>query len=444
MSGARHHIDDPAEVSAFLASCAPFATLPADVIALLPAHLRSRRFSAGATLMREGDPGDSLMVLREGIVEVSTRDESGARRLFNRIGKGQVVGEMALLTHESRNADVVAKTDVDVLTLPADDFHRLAREHPAIGMVLTCLVATRVGDRRLDVLSGKVFHGHRIARRLGRGGMAVIYEASEEATGRHVALKMMSHRLVYDASALARFRREADLIEGFNHANITRMYGRFAAFHTFFIVMEFCDGRSLDHLIGARSRLPEPQVRRCLGQLARALAYAHQAGIVHRDIKPGNIMLNRDGTVKLMDFGLAKPMIDTEGAGERMILGTPAYMAPEQFAGDAVGRQTDYFALGCVAFEMLTGERTFPEDDLSGLVHRHIVWKMPRVRDLRVDVAEDLERLVDTCLRKDPAERRPDLDAIAAWAGPVDPSLLDGVDDDRADHHHDATETVAE
>jgi serine/threonine protein kinase len=377
----------------------------------------------------------------QGIVEINSVDEGGACHLHARCGPGQVIGEMSLLTAEPRSANVVAVDRVHVLVLPAETFHELAHEYPVLGVVLTQLVATRLGSQVHDVLAGKTFHGYRIVKRLGRGGMAVVYEAEETATGRRVALKMMSHRLVCDPTALAQFQREADIVESFEHDNIVRMYGRFEAFRTYFIVMQFVDGRPLSETIKSRGALPQAEARKIIGQVALALAYAHEHGVIHRDIKPSNIMLNRDGTVKLMDFGLARPVLETEGAIPEGIVGTPRYMPPELLSGGSASRATDYFALGCVVYEMLAGRPVLPKLKLTDLLQYYETWQPPAFHEIQPPLSRELCEAFQPSLSKDPRARRLDLSQAAAWAGLADPSLIapqaddppDDVGDDQAE-----------
>ncbi|HUG92305.1 MAG TPA: protein kinase [Planctomycetaceae bacterium] len=399
-----------------LVDCQPFSLLSPRIVALIENHMSEQSFAAGEALMRQGAPGGSLMVITEGVVEVCVDDGDGRRHFIQRVGPGQVLGEMSLLTDEPRSAHAVATEAVRALVLPAETFNALAAEHPGISVALTQLLALRLGQRGRDVLAGKVFEGYRIRQRLGRGGMAVVYEAEDLDGGRRVALKMMSHRLVYDRAALEQFQREADMIERFEHPNIARTFGRFAAFHTFFIVMEFCDGQTLTRRIQENGPLGELEFRRIMGQLAGAVRYAHQAGVVHRDIKPPNIMLRQDGSVVLMDFGLAKPMLDDDSGPEGLIVGTPRYMAPEQMAGRAVDERADYFALGAVAWEMLCGRPLFEEKNAARLRRQRRRWQPPDVRAVLPGQPEEILRFLQTSLALDPAERRLDLEEIARWA----------------------------
>jgi CRP-like cAMP-binding protein len=419
----------PNDAAAVLSGASSFAKLPDIVKTLIASCVEERRFAAGDLLLRQGEPGDGLFVIAEGAVEVSIRDERGQRHTLTRAFAGDVIGEMALLTGEPRNADVAAVTAVRALLLSAASFQNLAGRHPEISVVLTNLVADRLGQKRLDALGEKVLNGYRIRRCLGRGGMAVVYEAEEVASGRRLALKMMSHRLIYEQDALERFQREADIIEGLEHPNIARLYGRFAGYKTYFLVMEFCDGASLSQVLGRHAPLAEEEARKILGQVSLALAYIHAKGVVHRDLKPSNIMLNRDGSAKLMDFGIAKSnraaaaTALTQGG---IILGTPAYMPPEQFSGrEQDGRLADIYAFGCMALEMLSGKPLFRAEDLVALIYEKVSWKLPLRQEVQEGLSEELYELIARAMAGDPRERGADFERLGAWAAPFDLRLLE-------------------
>jgi hypothetical protein len=413
----------------FLAKCETFASLPTTVLSMIESNMFCHSFAAGETVLKQGEPGTSLLVIRSGIVEIATADEGGQSHFIGRIGTGQVLGEMSLLTEEPRTANVVATTDVEVLVLPSGIFHELASLYPSISVVLTRLFATRLGGVGRDVLAGKTFGGYCFTRHLGQGGMGVVYEAQHVETDRQVALKMMSHRLVYDSEALMQFQREADIIETFEHPNIVTTYGRFAAFHTYFIAMQFCDGFTLEDVVNAIGPIPELEFRRIIGQVAAALAHAHAHKIIHRDVKPANIMLNRDGSVKLMDFGLAKPVEDEIGGAAGSIVGTPRYMAPEQLAGFEVGKEADYFALGCVAYKALTGQTLFTGGGVREIRREHHRYQMPNFREVCPGISIATNWLLEQCLERDLRQRRPNIQKIASWASPFDPALLTAVDE---------------
>ncbi len=410
----------------FLAQVKPFESLNEEILTLIHRNMSEQEFGPGELLIRQGDVGTSLLVVAAGEVEISV-EEDGKRHVLKRAGAGEVLGEMALLTKEPRMASVTALTPVRAWVLSADRFDKLARRHPRISALLTLLLASRLGRARHDAMTGNVFHGYRIRRCVGRGGMSVVYEAEDDRS-RHVALKMMSHRLLYDPVAMQHFMREAEIVESFDHPNIAKVYGRFEAFRTSFIVMEFCKGISMSKVMASRGALPEEVVRKVVGQVAAAVAHAHEAGIVHRDIKPSNIMVTRDGTVKLIDFGLAGQLEKDSLAPA--LFGTPHYMAPEQMIGQPVNRKIDLFALGHVAFEMLTGGRLFKGEDFWAIRNQVIQCRLPDFLTDYPDISPELRRVLHGSLLRDPDERYLDFDLVRSWAAPVPLESIRGPGDD--------------
>lgn len=403
-------VHDPLSV---LGRCTPFAKLPPVLVRRIEDRMQRVRFEPGEYLMRQGEAGDGLFVLTKGWVRIEAADPSGQSHAIAESGPGEILGEMALLTDEPRTASVVATEPVEASFLPGKVFDEMASEYPVISRLLTQLLAERLGHSGRDALAGKTLNRYRIRQRLGRGGMAIVYQAEDLESAETVALKMMSHRLVYDADSLRLFQREASIIESFDHPNIVRMLGRFKAFRSYFIVMEFCDGVSLDRISRQHGPLPEVVVRLVLTQLATALRYAHDRNVVHRDIKPSNVMLTRTGDVKLMDFGLANPL--DEGSTTGHIAGTPRYMAPEQLRGEPVDTRADLFAFGMTAWKLITGRDLITEKSLIGIQKRHAAWKIPPLEG----VPEDLTRLIESCLSLTPAERS--LDALLAQPANLEP-----------------------
>jgi serine/threonine protein kinase len=382
-----------------------------------------RSFEPGELLLREGDPGDSLMVVASGKAEVWVRADGG-RHVLKRAGAGEILGEMALLTDETRSASITALTPVRAWVLAAERFHQLAAQHPDLSALLTGLLASRLGKARHDALTGKTYQGYRIVRCLGRGGTSVVYEAEEAGTPRRVALKMMSHRLLYDPPAMERFRREAEIVQSFDHPNIAKMFGTFEAFRTFFIVMEFCQGISIDRVVRSQGPLAEPEARKIFGLASRALRHAHDHGIVHRDIKPSNLMATRDGSVKLVDFGLAG-RVGNEVAAERL-WGTPRYMAPEQMIGKPADVRSDLFALGHVAYEMLSGEPLFHGKDYLELNPQVARCSIPDLEERLPRVSPEFRGVLENLLVRDPERRSLDFDQVGSWGAAVDFESLEG------------------
>jgi serine/threonine protein kinase len=383
-----------------------------------------RRFAAGELMMRQGDPGDGLLIVLQGRAHAMLRSRDGDQ-LLGRFDRGDIIGEMALVTREGRSADVIADTDVEAWFVPADAFDRVASRHLELATVLTNLVADRLGQGTRDGFSDKAVEGYRILRNLGRGGMSVVYRAQDEASGELVALKMMSYRLIYDAQALARFHSEAELLQQLDHPNIARLYRLFPAYHTYFLVMELCEGADVQRIVNYQGRLPERDVRPILGQLAHALEYIHGRGLVHRDLKPSNVLITRTGMVKLADFGIAMAVESTNAppplsAGSRLI-GTPAFMAPEQLSGGRLDHRTDIYSLGCLAYELLHGAPLFSGNNAFALLQEKMTTRLPPRERIGSGTSQELYDFLDQALRPAPGDRLASLSDLLPWTGPCQP-----------------------
>jgi len=430
-----HGVPSPhtdAQLWKLLGNCRALSMLPPAALRDLFAAATERLFAPGEVMVRQGDPAEGLWILLEGTAHAMLRDHDGFDHNIGRFRGGDLVGEMALVTRATRSATVIADSRVRALLVPTSEFDRLAVRHLELGVVLTELVAERLGRGANDGFGGKQVEGFRILKSVGRGGMSVVYRARDEVTGELVALKMMSYRLIYDAVALGRFHREAEILQGLQHANIARLKRLFQAYNTYFLVMELCDGIDLGKLVSSRGRLTEPQVRPILGQLAQALEYVHQRGFVHRDLKPGNVMITRSGDVKLTDFGIAVPevVLDDQAAAPRhAILGTPAYMAPEQLAGSALDRRTDVYALACLAYDLLTGQHLFPSRSLHELIQQKLTLRLPSAVEIGEGVSAELYDFLQSALRANPDERPASAAPLVAWAARCDPSLADVTDE---------------
>jgi eukaryotic-like serine/threonine-protein kinase len=268
--------------------------------------------------------------------------------------------------------------------------------------------------RETDPLLGQQVSHFRIVRLLGRGGMGVVYQAVDLELGREVALKFLSQAARTPRDE-ARFRREARATAALDHPNIGTIYEVGERLGRRFIAMAYYEGETLAARLAREpaGKLPIVEAAAIAGQLASALTAAHGAGVVHRDLKPDNVMITRGGRVKLLDFGLAKwaeaPTVTERG----VVVGTAAYMAPEQLRGSESGPAGDLWAFGVVLYQMLTGQRPFG-GDRRGMVHSILFEDPPPPRDLRPELPEALERIVHRCLSKEPQQRFPDAAAILA------------------------------
>jgi len=270
----------------------------------------------------------------------------------------------------------------------------------------------------MTLATGTRLGPYEILSRLGAGGMGEVYRAKDTKLGRHVALKILPASFTNDPERVARFRREAQVLASLNHPHIAHIHGLEESSGAQFLVLELVDGESLDKRI-ARGPIPVDETLPIAKQIAEALEAAHEKGIIHRDLKPANIALTNDGSVKVLDFGLAKAVETTASVSEvsasptitspmetrvGVILGTAAYMAPEQARGKAVDRRADIWAFGCVLFEMLTGARAFPGNDLSDVL-ASVLKSEPNWGALPANTPPTIQRLLRRCLDKDPRRR---------------------------------------
>ncbi len=258
---------------------------------------------------------------------------------------------------------------------------------------------------------------YEILEPIGAGGMGEVHRARHLKLRRDVAIKVLPTAVARDPTLLARFEREARSASALNHPNIVTIYDIAEYDGTTYIAMELVEGSTLRRLI-SEGPLPVDQAIGYAKQMADGLAKAHAAGVVHRDLKPDNLMVTTEGVVKILDFGLAKPLAGsaarepepltlTSDTQEGVVLGTPHYMSPEQFSGGPVDHCSDQFAFGVVLYEMLSGRRPFDGPTVAAIMGAVVLSQPPSLRQLRPDIPADLERIVCRCLEKDPARRLP-------------------------------------
>ncbi|MBL8849505.1 MAG: protein kinase, partial [Planctomycetaceae bacterium] len=360
---------DATELAETLRQIRPFSELSRHVREAVATHAKIQQFAPGDALVRQGEAADALFILLEGAADVWLND-SGRVHPIAHLQRHTVVGELGLVTQEVRSATVTATTHGCAAIINKDAFEHLAGRYPRLSIAMAELIAERVGTLAIDVLCGKTIDKYLIRQRLGRGATGIVYAAADVETQQPVALKMLRHDLTFDRHATLRFHQEADIIGELQHTNIVAVLSEFSAYGTSFIAMELCNGPSLSDLIARCPGLPLPAVRAIVGQLAAGLACAHAAGIAHRDLKPSNVLLTSDGTVKIVDFGLAR-YLTAEDPGTTafgQIVGTPRYMAPEQLSGERGDERSDLFALGCIAYELLAGKPMFTAGRFSELL----------------------------------------------------------------------------
>lgn len=387
----------------FLSEVPPFDTLSPSAMGWLVSQIEMEEYYSGDQIVRKGEPGECMYVIVTGEVAVAVEHADGRTRFRARLPERHFFGEMSVLTDEPRSADVFAMSNCTLASIPGTAILDLTDESPDVASFLTEVLGERLMEQGGIRKVGK----YQLVRKIGRGGMSVVYEGKHPNLERPIAVKMLSHALVHRRNFAERFRNEGKIIANLDHPNIVKVFDMEEAYATFFIVMEKLEGPDLSQIIEQGGTLDAGRVRGILKQVAEALDYAHSQGVVHRDVKPSNVSLDERGHVKLMDFGLAKvnrlEALLNEDAD--IVLGTPYYMSPEQARGDTLDLRTDIYNLGILAFEMLTGERPFTGKTKSEVQRKHVQAPIPTPRQLVRGVPADLDLFVTTCLQKHPLDR---------------------------------------
>ena len=371
-------------------------------------NMAYRHIKTGERFVVQGAVEENAYIIQKGsclvIVEID-----GQLHPVDHYGKGDIVGGLGILTGEPRRAHVEAETDMEVWVLSKDQFDNVTRENPEILEFLTEVVANRLDSRRPTAY--RTIGKYIATDIIGRGGYSIVYKGVHEGLSLPVAIKMMRHDMALNSEFLKTFRNEAKTVANLNHPNIIRIYDIEECYRTVFIITELVVGERLDVLIRRLKRIPPSLTIRYLEQLCSGLAYAHEQGIIHRDVNPTNMMVLPGDQVKILDFGLACPC-GTEAVDFN---GTLAYMAPEQIRGDTVDPRTDVYAVGMLAYEMVTGETPFPEDNPRLLEEIHLTRDIADPAGIVPDLPESLRRFIKKACCRNPDERYRDMaEAIEA------------------------------
>jgi serine/threonine-protein kinase len=263
-----------------------------------------------------------------------------------------------------------------------------------------------------------VFNGrYELHRRLARGGMADVFLARDQLLDRPVAVKVLFPEFATDPSFVERFRREAQSAANLNHPNIVSVFDWGQEQGTYFIVMEYVDGRSLAGILGTEGPLHPQRAAEVTSDIAAALGFAHRNGVIHRDVKPGNVLISPQGQVKVTDFGIARAM--GAGAEENLtqagsVMGTATYFSPEQAQGLPLDPRSDLYSLGVVLYEMVTGKPPFSGDSPVAIAYKHVQEQPVPPRDVNTNVPTDLEAIDMKLLAKNPAQRYPSAEDLRA------------------------------
>jgi serine/threonine protein kinase len=382
----------------FLINTPLLKVIPMEAKCPLLNFMTPRRVPTGARFITQGDKGDTFYIIQEGTCVVNV-EKNGTKHWLARLRGGDIVGEIALLTGEPRTANVDAETDMILWSLTREQFDSICSKYPDLMDFLTELVTHRFSTEK--VTANRTVGKYLINELIGRGGWSLVYKGIHTSLNMPVAIKMLKHDMAMNAEFAEKFQNEARVVALLNHDNIVKVYDIEELYRTVFIIMEYLEGVPLDRILDATPRLPTFKVLDVLLQVCNGLSYAHEQGIVHQDIKPGNVFIQSDGRAKIVDFGLSCP----PGTVDCGLPGTVYYMSPEQIQGKSIDERTDIYSLGIMAYEMTTGQRPYPEDDLSKLMELHVIEDIPDPRILVPDLPDELHYFIKRATRRDPAAR---------------------------------------
>jgi predicted Ser/Thr protein kinase len=263
---------------------------------------------------------------------------------------------------------------------------------------------------------------YKVERMLGKGGMGAVFLAHDLTLEREVAIKVLPPDISMDEHIVKRFQQEAKTAAKLDHTNIIPIYRVESEGGLNYFVMKYIAGTSLEDVLDQKQPLANDYIQRVLWEAACALGHAHQRGVVHRDVKPANIMFDHDGRVMLTDFGISKALQAASGfTGTGMIIGTPHYMAPEQAKGGTVDGRADQYSLAVVGFRMITGELPYTGDSVHTILYKHIFEEVPRAASKRGDTPAFLTTAISRALSKEPDQRFPTMEDFATAVWPEQP-----------------------
>ena len=354
---------------------------------------------AGERFITQGEIRGCAYIINRGSGLVIVEKDGELHPVGHR-GKGDIVGVVQILTGEPQHAHVDAETDMQLWVLEREQFLNISQKDPDFLDFITEIVADRFDSKRptADRVIGKYIATDII----GRGGYSITYKGIHKALDLPVAIKMMRHNLAMDSGFLNSFYTEAKIIAKMNHENIVKVYDIEERFKTVFIIMELVEGESLTEMIDRLKAIPQALAANFLVQICSGLHFAHQQGILHQDINPSNIFVQRNDQVKILDFGLACPV----DADDRSIFdGTIYYMSPEQIRCEPVDQRSDIYSLGITAYEMVTGRKPFEANHLKTLMDMHCHQDIPDPVEIVPELPETFRRFIIKACRKDANQR---------------------------------------
>lgn len=403
-----------AERVTFLRSTALFRNAEEALVKEVAEKLQEVVVAREKIIFREGDQADAFYIIYSGAVDIR---KDGAGIAVRK--PGEVVGELALIDHTARSFAVTARTDCRLFKVDRLHFYRSfsrSREF-ATGIVETLseklrqnivqtpLAPTRILERPVfgKPEAGKVFAGrYLIAGAIGKGGMGSVYSAEDRMLGVPVAIKVLS---LPEGSAIERLKREVILARKVAHRNVCRIFDIGENAGTFYVTMELLEGRTLSEILAMLNRFNQEIGLRVIIQVLEGLEEAHWAGVVHRDLKPQNIMIDSYFHARIMDFGISCAADLTRLTREGALVGTPHYIAPERLISEAIDHRADIYSAGVIMYEMFTGRLPFRSKSAPAVLQAHLNQPVKPPGDLVSAIAPELESVIMKCLAKKPEHR---------------------------------------
>ncbi len=365
-------------------------------------NLSYKHVRAGDRFITQGEVLDSAYIIQRGSCLVVVEKEAELHPVRH-LGEGDIVGELSILTGEPQNAHVEAETEMDLWVLKKRQFDDLTGRGPEVLEFLTDIVADRFDSKR--PMADRTIGKYLATDVIGSGGYSIVYRGVHKSLNMPVAIKMMRHNLAMDSCFQSSFWNEAKTVAAFNHENIIKVYDIEELYRTIFIIMEVMEGESLKGMIQRLKTIPPIVASHFLAQICSGLSYAHQRRVLHLDVNPSNIFVEAEDRIKIIDFGMACP----SGSDDRSIFdGTVLYMAPEQIECEPVDERADIYSLGITAYEMVTGRRPFPEEDIKTVMNMHVNQEIPDPITLAPDLPEALRCFIIKACHRDPVHRYAD------------------------------------
>lgn len=361
-------------------------------------QLHRRIIEPGTRFVFQGREMDEAYIIRSGACIVQVEKDGDLHPVDHR-SEGDLVNMSALFTGEPSKAHVDAESRIDAWVIHKNEFNTIPENDPDLWEFLTEIVADRFDSKRPT--SYRTI-GHYLATKIiGRGGYSIVYKGKDLISQKPVAIKMMRHHMVLNSDFLEKLKKEAHTVNMLDHENIIKVYDMVERYRTLFIIMEYLSGESILEKIGHDKKIPPRTAIHYLTQTCHAMHYAYKAGILHRDINPGNLMVDENDRIKLVDFGIACSIQEDDDLFD----GALPYLAPELIKGERASLQSDIYSLGISAFEMVTGVRPYPEDDPAQFTRMHCTTQIPDPKQQVPDLPDHLARFIVTACRINPAER---------------------------------------